>query len=267
MRRHFRAPAPRFGRVNSRLSIGYQQRSPYYWWWQYLRRNADYIACCENEGGGKLAALYADFGDVREDNFHKWWTENQRGAELFAEQPLTVTFGELAAAADWQPHWDKETVVVVAVPLTMSKRALKGAFAKLLDSRHSGNKSGRPSMAKLKEVSTARYKLEHNYTVSRLMTALAVYDFWVEDQSKPKAERLTLWEIGNALNLNKKAITLAKSNSSYERLDGRNVLGATVSRYIRQAQKIIANTAKGIFPHSESESQYVKESEKVPVKS
>lgn len=248
MKRHFRAPTPRFGRVNSRLPIGYQQRSPYYWWWQYLRRNANYIACCEKGGKGKLAALYADFGDVREDNFHKWWTENQRGAELFAEQPLTVKFGELATAADWQPHWDKETVLVVAVPLSMSKRALKGAFAKLLDSRHTGNKSGRPSMAKLKEVSTARYKLEHNYTVSGLLTALAVYDLWLENQTKPKAERLTLWEIGKALNINKSAIRDAESSSNADRLVGRNVLGATVSRYVKQARTMIENTAAGKFP-------------------
>lgn len=213
-----------------------------------MRRNASYIACCEKGGKGKLAALYADFGDVREDNFHMWWTENQRGAELFAEQPLTVKFGELATAADWLPYWDKETVLVVAVPLTMSKRALKGAFAKLLDSRHTGNKSGRPSMAKLKEVSTARYKLENNYTVSGLLTALAVYDLWVENQTKPKAEKLALWEIGKALNINKKAITRAESKLSYERLDGRNVLSATVSRYVKQAKAMIENTIKGKFP-------------------
>lgn len=248
MKRHFSAPTPRFGRVNKRLDIGHQQRSPYYWWWQYLRRNADYTACCAAGGEGKLAALYADFGDVRNDNFHKWWTEGDRGVDLFAEQPLSVKFGELATAADWQPHWHKERVMVVAVPLSISKRALKGAFAKLLESRHTGNKSGRPSLSKLKEVSTARYKLEHNYTVSGLMTALAVYDFWVENQTRPKAEQLTLWAIGKALNVNAKAIKRAESKLSYERLDGRNVLGVTVSRYVKQARAMIDNTAVGKFP-------------------
>jgi hypothetical protein len=213
-----------------------------------LRRNADYIACCEKKDKGKLAKLYVDFGDVRNDNFHKWWTEGDRGAELFAEQPLSVKFGELDTAADWQPHWDKAAVMVLAVPLSMSKRALKGAFAKLLDSRHTGNKSGRPSLSKLKEVSTARYKLEHNYTVSGLMTALAVYDLWLENQTKPKAERLTLWEIGKALNINKAAVKDAESSASADRLVGRNVLGATVSRYVKQARAMIDNTAVGKFP-------------------
>jgi len=248
MKRHFSAPTPRFGRVNNRLSVGHQQRSPYYWWWQYLRRNADYTACCEKGGEGELAELYADFGDVRNDNFHKWWTEGDRGVDLFAEQPLSVKFGELDTAADWQPHWDKAAVMVVAVPLSMSKRALKGAFAKLLESRHTGNKSGRPSMAKLKTVSTARYQLEHNYTISGLLTALAVYDLWIDNKRKPKAEQLKLWEIGKALNVNAKAIKRAESNLPYERLDGRNVLGATVSRYVKQARAMIENTAVGKFP-------------------
>ena len=248
MKRHFLAPSPRFGRTNNRLPVGYQQRSPYYWWWQYLRRNADYIACCEKDGKGKLATLYTDFGDVREDNFHKWWTKNQRGATLFAEQPLTVKFEELRQVTEWQSHWDSETVMVVAVPLSMSKRALKGAFAKLIDSRHTGSKSGRSSLAKLKTVSTARYKLEHNYTISGLLTTLAVYDLWLNNLQKPKSERLTLWQIGKALNINKSAIKDAESITSADRMVGRNILGATVSRYVKQAKAMIANAATGKFP-------------------
>jgi hypothetical protein len=248
MKRHFSAPTPRFGRVNSRLPIGYQQRSPYYWYWQYLRRNVEYIACCERGGKGKLAKLYSDFGDIREDNFYKWWTQNDRGVALFAEQPLTVKFGELADANEWQPHWDSETVLVVAVPLTMSKRSLKGAFSKLLDSRHTGNKTGRPSLAKLKEVSTAKYKLERNYTIANLQTALAVYDLWTENQNKSETEKLTLWQIGKALNINRAAVKDAESEHTADRLVGRNVLGATVSRYVKQAKAMIENSAKGKFP-------------------
>lgn len=248
MKQHFLAPTPRFGRSNSRLSVGHQERSPYYWWWQYLRRNANYIACCERGGKGKLAKLYADFGDVRDDNFHRWWTEDKRGVALFAEQPLSVKFVELTQTSDWQSHWSSEQVMVVAVPLTMSKRALKGAFAKLLDKRHKGNKSGRPSLAKLKAVSTARYTLEHNYTINGLMNALAAYDLWLENQSKPKAEQLTLWELGKALKINKEAIKDAESKHTADRLIGRNVLAATVSRYVKQAKSMIENTGEGKFP-------------------
>lgn len=245
---HFLAPYPLFGRANNRLAAGYQQRSPYYWWWQYLRRNEDYLRCCAAGGKGKLAALYRDFGDVRQDDFHRWWTTDSRGAFLFAEQPLAVKFGELESAAQWQSHWDKAAVMVVAVPLNVSKRRLKGSFARLLDSRHTGNKSGRPAMSKLKDTSTARYKLERNYTIRGLASALDVYDEWLKNQALPASERLTLWQIGKKLNLNKAAAKDAESSSTADRLVGRNVLGATVSRYVRQAKAMIENTAAGKFP-------------------
>jgi hypothetical protein len=244
----FPAPYPLFGRKNSRLSVSHQQRSPYYWWWAYLRRSAAYLACCERGGASELAALYADFGDVREDNFHKWWVEGGRGVRLFAEQPLAVNFSELATPADWQPHWDREQVMVLAVPLNVSKRRLKGVFAKLLDARHKGNKSGRPSMARLKDTSTARYKVERNYTISGLTTTLAVYDLWAANQAKPKEDRLTLWQIGKELNLNRQAVKDAESKTAADRLIGRNVLGATVGRYVKQAKSMIANAEQGRFP-------------------
>jgi len=248
MKHYFSAPTPRFGRANTRLSIGHQQRSPYYWYWAYLRRNADYLDCCENDGKGQFEALYADFGDIREDNFHKWWSENQRGEALFSEQPLSVKFGELATSNEWQIHWDSKDVMVVAIPLTMSKRSLKGEFAKLLDSRHTGNKSGRPSLAKLKDVSTAKYKLERNYTIRNLQTALAVFDYWTENKTQSEAHKLKLWEIGKKFNINLTAIKDAQSKMMADRMVGRNVLAVTVSRYIKQAKAMIENAAKAKFP-------------------
>jgi hypothetical protein len=248
MKKHFLAPTPRFGRVNNRLPVGHQQRSPYYWWWQCLRRNRDYIACCDRGGKGKLAKLYKDFGDVREDNFHKWWTEGERGVELFAEKPLSLRLSELQSAEEWSKDWCSDQVMVVAVPLNISKRQLKGSFNRLLDSRHSGNKSGRPAISKLKDVSTARYALERNYTISNFITMLAVYDEWQANNLKPKEEQLTLWEIGAKLQINKLAIKDAVSMASEDRHMGRNTLASTVSRYVRQAKSVIGNTAVGKFP-------------------
>jgi len=250
MRRYFSAPTPRFGKQSSRLSIGNQQRSPYYWWWQYLRRNADYIACCERGGKGKLAKLYADFGDVQNDNFHEWWTSSDRGATLFAEQALAIPFGELVTTEQWQSSWQADDVLVVAVPLEMSKRFIKSAFSKLLDKRHTSAKRGRPSIATLKEKSTALYALERNYTIAALQSTLAVYDLWFENELRKKTDKLTLWQIGAELKLNRSAVLDALSEDKNDRLSGRNTLGATVHRYVTQAKRIIGNTAKGKFPLS-----------------
>lgn len=49
------------------------QRSVYYYWWLFLKEHDGYMACCEAGGGGEYASLYADFGDVRDDDFMKWW--------------------------------------------------------------------------------------------------------------------------------------------------------------------------------------------------
>lgn len=244
----FSAPHPLFGRKDRRLSLTYQQRSPYYWWWAYLRRSTAYLACCERHGSGGLHELYKDFGDVRTDDFHQWWSEGNRGGSLFGEMQLEIKFGELATVDEWKSSWTRDQALIVAVPLSVSKRKLKSEFAKLLESRHAASKSGRPSLAELKKTSTAKYKLERNYTIAALSTTLSVYDLWLENQNKPKTERLTLWQVGKALNINKQAIQDAESKAAADRLVGRNLLGATVGRYVKQAKSMIANTEKGRFP-------------------
>ena len=194
-----------------------------------------------------MAGLYADFGDVRDDDFHKWWTTGQRGARLFAEQRLEAKFGELTSPDQWDASWSAEDVMIVAVPLRVSNRRLKGEFAKLLDSRLQRSR-GRPALARVTQ--TARYPLSRNYTVQNLERALEAFDLWNANQALPKAERKTLWEIGVEMRFNRDANRQALSKTSAERLLGRNMLGAHVSRYVSQAQNIIKNIERGVFPVS-----------------
>jgi hypothetical protein len=135
--------------------------------------------------------------------------------------------------------------MVIAVPLLVSKRALKGAFAKLLDLRHTG-KQGRPAIAKLE--SAAKFKLERNYTIQNLFTTLDIYDKWIANQQIPSNARQTLWQIGIDAKLNRHAARNAVSDDGLLRIDGRNVMSALVSRYVRQAKAMIANAAVGKFP-------------------
>ena len=66
------------------------QCSVYYYWWLFLRDNADYLATCENDGVGPCAAVYQDFGDIRDDDFLRWW--RTIGRELFCEPRGRVVF-------------------------------------------------------------------------------------------------------------------------------------------------------------------------------
>lgn len=194
-----------------------------------------------------LSGLYTHFGDVRADDFHAWWTKEQRGARLFGERELDVKFSELTSPEQWQPSWTKEQVMIVAVPLRESNRSLKGRFASLLDSRLE-RRRGRPSMSTV--TSTAQYKLARNYDTRHLEMALMAHDLWMAELHKPSKVRKTLWEIGVEMKFNREKAADAVSKNKGARLLARNYLGAVVKRYITQAQTIIKNVENGVFPVS-----------------
>lgn len=240
----FKAQHPIFGRGKKPLGVSYQQRSPYYWWWEFLRRNDDYRACCAAGGTGELAGLYADFGVVSNDNFKEWWT--QHGFRLFAEKAKPIKLAELNTPSDWDSSWTKDAVMVVAVPLDIPKRNLQGFFARLLKERHSG-KRGRKALSDA-DASTARYPLHRNVSIHTLRIQLAVYDAVMEAKTSDK--KITLAQIAKKVGINPKT----NKRTAGEVMDAakrRAVLAATVSRHFKDAQRIIANTAKGQFPNSD----------------
>ena len=241
----FKAIHPIFGRANKPLRPSYQQRSPYYWWWEFLRRNEEYAACCEAGGKGELNALYKDFGVVSNDNFKQWWME--RGFRLFAEKPKPVKLMELDNPNEWDSTWTKNNVMVMAVPLDIPKRHLQGLFARLLMTRPTGQR-GRKALSD-RDASTAKYPLHRDVSIHTLRIQLAVYDAVIQSRSSDK--KTPLADIGEKLKLvpkqNKRTI---KDNEVIDETKRRAVLAATVSRHFRDAQRIIANTAKGQFPNS-----------------
>jgi hypothetical protein len=244
MLRRFLAQYPTFGTKNKPRSLSYQQQSPYYWWWAYLRRNADYLASCESGGKGKLAKLYKDFGDVRNDDFKRWWTEGQRGGNLFAENKGALKLAVLEDKSQWDDTWTQDQVLIIAVPLASSKRYLQSRFARILKERHTA-KRGRTK--KLLEMSNSQYPLERNYTIENLRKTLQVYDEYV--RTRGEAKKVPLWKVGENLRLVPTAMTSPKYMPE-ENFLRRNVMGATVKRYLNNAEKIIAGTSQGRFPVS-----------------
>ena len=240
----FKAQHPVFGRGSKPLGLAYQQRSPYYWWWEFLRRNEQYAACCAAGGTGELAQLYADFGVVSNDTFKDWWSKH--GFYLFAEKTKPQFLEELNNPAEWKADWTKDTVMVVAVPLDLPKRYLQGFFARLLKTRHAG-KRGRKALSD-KDASTARYPLHRNVSIHTLRIQLAVYDAVMATKRGEVKKRLA--QIGADLQLVKSAMPHSKDLRHEAELK-RSVMAASVSRHFKDAQRIVANTAKGQFPNSD----------------
>jgi len=248
MKNHFLAIHPLVGTKHKRAQLHLQQRSPYYWWWSYLRRNEEYLACCERGGKGKLALLYKDFGDVRSDDFIAWWGGSlQRGELLFAETQAEIKLRRLISKDEWQDEWSSDSqVAVFAVNMSIGRRLLQQMFATELAKHHKG-KRGRVALASVN--STARYPLHRNFSQHNLRTMLETYDAWLANQGLPKEDRVPLWAIGDSINLVADSVS-KKTDTPAERTAKHNVMSVAVSRYVKNAKAIIANTARGQFPNS-----------------
>ena len=242
MKVSFAADYPTFGTKNNRSAPSYQQKSPYYWWWAYLRCNNDYLNCCEGNGTGRLADLYKDFGDVRDD-FYTWWTVNERGPRLFGEH-YVMSVKELKDKSEWSDDWNANDVLVIAFPLTSNKRYLQSTFAKILKRVHT-SKRGRTKNSWIK--SNAKYKINRNFTIDSLRIAYLVYCEYCENLKRNKSDKLTLWEMGEKLRLVPTAMP-TKGDTHEDNVIKRNRMAVSVNRYIQQAKKIIDGTAVGIFP-------------------
>jgi hypothetical protein len=220
------------------------ERSAYYWWWQYLRRNRDYITCCEHPAGSDLEWLYFDFGDVRIDDFASWW--QRFGEELFAERPALEGFARLRRPRDWKPEYDTYPYAVVAFDVSVGISAAKEQLAAFMSSQYD-KPPGRPPLHVRR--STAKYVLSQNINQHVLRDMLMVYDRCQLREQQPRAQQPSLWQIGEELNLMRTAMP-KPGDKPKDLADKRNKMSNKVSRYRENATRIIANTAFGRFPDS-----------------
>jgi hypothetical protein len=232
--RHFQYKHPTFGTKSKPKPKSASERTVYYWWWEYLRRNTEYLKCCESGGKGRLASLYKDFGDVRSESFQRWWIDGGRGAHLFAEPQAEDSIRVMETG---QEALDPSEAFTVSIPLYLPKKTILRRFKELLDERHQGKRGHQ-----LAKRSKARYQVKGQPNVPAIKQALEVYDFRLANPT------LKLWEIGNAIPRLQLANKLKASDTASERADKRNILAATVSRYLRRSETTIINVAEGIFP-------------------
>ena len=228
----FKHQHPLFGTKRLPKAEYGREDSVYYWWWCYLKRNTDYLRCCANNGKGKLSKLYKDFGDVRDDDFKKWW--NERGVDLFAEQKATLIeeVNEVSKDGRW----------FIAVSLDYDKKQLKAQFNRMLKKVHT-TKRGRKKTAIVN--STAKYKTNKQFTIQSLKNALKCFDEYTLNEKRSKSEKLYGWQIAKKLGL---CDFEDYDKEKYSNVDRRNTASATYQRYLKQAIQRIKATADGVFP-------------------
>jgi hypothetical protein len=229
--RHFPYKHPLFGTKNNPKS---GKNSVYYYWWAFLKRNKDYLACCEAGGSGELAGLYADFGDVSGDDFKAWWTDGGRGVRLFAEPPsANVEILQSGAAAP-----DTSEFLTLSLPKNLPKRYLMRRVKELLakEENHPGARGKQHA-----RMSKARYQVKGQPNLAGLALTLRVHDFRMANQ------HLKLWEVGNQLPRFMLGNKISASDTHAEIVNKRNVLSASVARYVKKAETMIYKTRLGSF--------------------
>lgn len=232
--RHFPYQHPTFGRGKKKKADSAWKRTIYYAWWSYLKRNDEYLQTCANGGKGSHSWLYADFGDVRGDDFKAWWSEDGRGARLFSEPPSQETIR--VVSKDEVASLD-EDLLLVSVPLNLPKKILLQRFRKLLGDNHEG-KRGKQYAKKSK----AKYQFTAQPNVEALLTALNIWDKRLE------FPKMKLWELGQFVPLSKGLYKDYLKNGTPLGTAEKKIMEATVSRYIRKAGCSIRNAGQGQFP-------------------
>jgi len=189
-----------------------------------------------------LAKLYADFGDVRGEDFKAWWTfkvdGEDRGAYLFAEPSVessvkVLSTGERAPSAS--------EALTVSLPLNFPKRFLERRFKALLAEAHQGKRG-----VQLARTSKAKYTFKGQPNIPALEQGLMVYDALKEAEGvKPKKPQ---WQIAQDLQIVEKEMRIDKTDSVRVAAGKKNVLTAIVGRYKKRVWQSIQMTSKGLFP-------------------
>lgn len=237
VQRHFPYKHPTFGTAKRPKPASAWEGSVYYWWWAYLKRNKGYLDCCEKGGSGALAQLYADFGDVRGDDFKSWWTEKGRGVRLFAE-PRVEDSVRVLDEGEKAPSSAK--ALTVSLPLNLPKKFLLERCKELLMAKRVG---GRGKL--YARQSSAQYRVTGQPNPDALKRALQVYD--AVQAAKGVKPKKPYWKIATELDLVDDEKKVQPTDSLLIAEDKRNVMKAIVGRLKKRAETLISQSASREF--------------------
>lgn len=235
--RHFPYRHPTFGRGVKKKHPDSWKRTVYYWWWSYLKRNQEYLKCCESGGRGKLTKIFKDFGDVRSDDFQKWWSEDDRGAKLFSD-PLAESTVRVLKEGD--VVGDPE-VLTISFPLSLPKRHLKMRLNELLIKHHKGQRGVQQAKS-----SKAKYRFNGQPNLMGLDRALKVFDHL--EELKSQGLKKPQWKVAMDLNIVEEEFRVHRTDTPKTAEDKRRVLTAIVGRLKKKATDSVRNTGNGVFP-------------------
>lgn len=176
------------------------------------------------DGYGPDHRCWPLFGDVQNLSFWDWW--NEREYDVFAHG---------SSLGVWELNTDEdvakaraEGLVIVSVDMSCSRAYLDKYFHEILVGH--GVEMGRKRTRKNGEIAEPKWFFEAKPDTQALRLYLDVY--------RLSKQGLSHWEVAKQLKIN----TTATQNNK------RNVIEATVSRYLKKANRIIKGLNYGKFP-------------------
>jgi hypothetical protein len=200
------------------------QRSVYYYWWAFLRENQAYMATCQANGAGEKADLYADFGDIRGDDFMGWWREG--GRLLFCEPPQE----EIEVYPSPPISHDNERRVLLSLPLTGDLDRTLAELKQLLKPVYQ-DASRRQSTE-----SQAKYQIQ---TLAVMSSLHQHWQAWQARKAHPDAALADLADLAG--------IAAGGQGPADDRLV-RTGKAVKMGRYLKGAKALIHNVGFGRFP-------------------
>ena len=200
------------------------QRSVYYYWWAFLRENQAYMATCDANGVGDKAALYRDFGDIRDDNFMGWWRKG--GRLLFCEPPQDA----IEVFASPPSSHDSDSRILVSIPILGDLDRTLAELKQLLKPVY------RDARAREPVESQAKYQVQTHAVMSSLHQH---WQAWQAHKAHPTATLADLADLAG--------IAAGGQGPADDRLV-RTGKAVKMGRYLKGAKALIHNVGFGRFP-------------------
>ena len=212
------------------------KKTPIYWWFLTLQASDEYLLCCRNQGKGKLANLYKDFGDVDKKSFAQWWSN--QGRKIFAERKKLKKVEAIEERSQLERLRIVDDRLIIEVPLTLRRqtaiRQIGKALQKAYESRDPVN---------IWEQSTAKRQVIKSKM--RMTTVEMLLRVW---QIRNEHPTLSNYEIGQKAKIDLDILARTTDGDQLDDALERRRMTIAVSRYLKQAKNLIANAEKGIFP-------------------
>lgn len=228
---------PRSERVRSNpdREIAAARKTWIYWWYMTLRASDEYRYCCENGGKGKLASLYADFGDIPAHPFSTWYMKH--GRKIFGETKPFKKVQSVETNRELEELRLKQDGLILQIPLTIRKQTVMRQIGKFLKEVY----EGRDIDIWMK--STAKRQIvKSKIRMSTVETLLKVYEL------RNKHLTASLNEIGQMARIDPDILKRDTTGQDLNDCLVRRRMTIAVSRYLKQAKNLIANAERGVFP-------------------